>query len=478
MNSNVKKVMYLIIFLFGLLMTVHLTIGRNSVTTAVAAEQAATTYTYLPTIANNYNAIPTIFGTQLYGEVTASHRFYPYIIESNTDWIRTRIWWSWVEPTNTTPANYNWSKVDNVLSLARADSGNLNLIVTVDYAPSWAAPISHGTLYSDKHGEFAEFMTALVERYDGDGLDDAPGSPVVLYWEMYNEPDGGSTGWNPSWGEDGDEYALMLKAIYPAVKAANPNAKVVFGGLAHDWFTEQGGPFVRSFLDDVLADGGGDYFDVMNFHVYPSFALGWGSQGPGVKEKAAALRTILAENGFDKPFVITEAGWTVDGIPPDWPGGKMIQASYVVELFTQSMAADIDVMIWWMFYDPASTERFGLINEESGCCEKRPSFTAFQTIIAELGYAQFIRQLTDGQTGAGEMEAYQFKRANQDIYVAWLDPVDNGNAIPLRLPASQATVRTMLNLTSVVTDAQDGTVDGQITIWISAEPVYIEIASP
>ena len=33
--------------------------------------------------------------------------------------------------------------------------------------------------------------------------------------------------------------------------------------------------YVRSFLPDVLAAGGGAYFDVLNFHVYPAFAPNW-----------------------------------------------------------------------------------------------------------------------------------------------------------------------------------------------------------
>ncbi len=40
--------------------------------------------------------------------------------------------------------------------------------------------------------------------------------------------------------------------ISPAIHAADPQAKVLIGGLAYDAF-EPGGPFVRSFLGDTLA---------------------------------------------------------------------------------------------------------------------------------------------------------------------------------------------------------------------------------
>ena len=80
----------------------------------------------------------------------------------------------------------------------------------------------------------------------------------------------------------GDAYAALLTAAYPAIKAANPQAKVVFGGIAYDWFTDadpvtpaNNGPFVRAFFEDVLKNGGGGYFDVMNFHFYPFFGFNW-----------------------------------------------------------------------------------------------------------------------------------------------------------------------------------------------------------
>ena len=47
---------------------------------------------------------------------------------------------------------------------------------------------------------------------------------------------------------------------------------------------------MKAFITDVLDHGGGDYFDVMCFHVYPFFAPRWtgaadGNKGPGLIEK-------------------------------------------------------------------------------------------------------------------------------------------------------------------------------------------------
>ena len=199
-------------------------------------------------------------------------------------------------------------------------------------------------------------MGQVVERYDGDGIDDAPGSPVIHYWELFNEPDANDNSIDdPRWGHHGDEYALMLSHVYPAVKAANPDALVVFGGIAYDYFEDQGGPFVKDFLIDVLAAGGGAHFDVMNFHSYPAFHAYWTTnQGASLYEKTQAVRTIMAQYGHaNKPMIVTEAGWHSNN-PANYPSSYESQARYVTELFVQSKAADLDIMIWWMLYDPSN----------------------------------------------------------------------------------------------------------------------------
>ena len=71
--------------------------------------------------------------------------------------------------------------------------------------------------------------------------------PQVKYWEFYNEPDNIFS----AFGDKGKQYAAMLNAVYPSVKAANPAAQVVLGGIALDWFSS--GVYDQNFLADVSA---------------------------------------------------------------------------------------------------------------------------------------------------------------------------------------------------------------------------------
>jgi len=421
-----------------------------------------------------------VFGVQMYGSTAPSSKFFPYLVDSGSTWLRVPVSWSNIEPEKTEPATYYWASADQILSAARIDSGARSLIATISYNPEWAAVYRNGPINLDDLDSFAAFVQALVERYDGDGFQDAPGSPVITYWEFYNEPD---ESFEPGWGGEGDQYAHMLSVIYAPVKYANPSAQVLMGGLAYDWFDDQGGHFDKDFLEDVLNAGGGDFFDIMNFHVYPIFWYNWTDhKSPGLLEKANVLRDRLADYGyFDKPFVVTEAGWhsNVPGEPDDLDAGDPEdQARFVVELFTQSMAARLDIMIWWMLYDPGGTYPYenGLVTNDD-IPQTKPAFVSYQVAESVLRSARFQRILPDSETHAPDMEAYEFlDRVNQrTVYVAWLDPIDAAGTKPLRVPGSIVTVRDIYGANYSLSDGQDGQVDGYVTVDVSGQPVYIEV---
>ena len=447
-------------------------------------------FIYLPHIYKNVDGslpIP-VFGLQIYGSTNNNNIYHSYLLDTDASWVRVPILWSVTEPYNITPAMYDWGSADNRLAGARSDKGNFNLIGTFEGAPDWVSQDTNGPIPPMFLDDFVEFVGTAVERFDGDGINDAPGSPIVLYWEFYNEPDNnsdiqGNPNYSPPthWGDHSVRYANMLMAVYPAVKAANPRAQVVFGGIAADAFESQGGPFVESFLADVLAAGGGDYFDVMNFHSYPAFANNWtDNEGPGLLEKTTYIRNILQDAGYNKPIIVTEAGWFSNERPgTPVTGSPEIQARYVVELFTQSMAADVDVMIWWLLVDPPFPYPFmnGLITNDAVPVRKMAFYT-YQDVVAKLSKVHFVRSLSINEMGNPLMEAHEFhdKAYNRALYVAWLNPVATTETAPLLLPASQAIVRDSLTGFAVfIMDGDDGSVDDQITVEIGANPVYIEI---
>ena len=118
----------------------------------------------------------------------------------------------------------------------------------------------------------------------------------IKYWEMTNEPN--STFFWAGLKPDPVEYGKLMKAVYPAIKRANPEAVVLYAGVS-------GVPI--DYIDKSLENGGAQCFDVMNVHPY-----NWrGFPEDLLKKELSDLRKVMKKHGVDKkPIWITEVGYT------------------------------------------------------------------------------------------------------------------------------------------------------------------------
>ncbi|MCB9125533.1 MAG: hypothetical protein H6643_13630 [Caldilineaceae bacterium] len=489
-----------------LALVLALTLAITAVAPASAQEPAAEpgneTPLYLPSILDNKcYQLRTLsrYGVQLYGATGESTILHNDLVASGASFIRNEISWAGAEPTNTTPDKYNWAGIDSVAAVV--GQGCYNMVMTILGNPLWAAPDVEGVIPAENLPEFAEFMGALVERYDGDGVDDAPGSPQILYFELYNEPDAGPAGSMQRWGEHGKEYAAMLKAIYPAMKAANPKVNVVFGGIAYDFFTDtdpenpaDNGPFVRKFLDDVLANGAGPYFDIMNYHFYPLFGVNWTDDylmdGPSLVKKTDAIRAVLQKYGVNKPIIITEMGWHNNAMYPH--GSDVLQVRMVVQLYAQSIVAGIPMSTWWPLSDigGAYLQDSGLVTyaDEDTAPVRKPAYTVFQVLTRELANVRFVKRIVEKEWTNNVVYEFYDVANQRTIYVAWTNPTDPTNiwgskqrpyvdtttADNIRLDGTNATVYDAFwQVKGTVVDGNDGRTDGRFQIAINGDPVFI-----
>src|SRR5437773_8825627 len=94
----------------------------------------------------------------------------------------------------------------------------------------------------------------------------------IHYWALWNEEDIGY--WDP-YGNP-EEFGRLLKAFVPAVHAADPDAKVIYGA--------QAGPrrdFTRRALDVCQCASG---LDVYAYHTYPGYG---GNKNPETMDTGA-----------------------------------------------------------------------------------------------------------------------------------------------------------------------------------------------
>ena len=415
---------------------------------------------FLPVVARDYDPTLPPFAIQTYGSLSASNGF-DRLVAAGARWVRVPVLWSSVEPYNTTPDQYNWADVD--ASFQTAALSEVHVIATIDYNPAWAAARESGPVYNP--ADLQEFVGALVARY-----------PQVEHWEFYNEPDSYTR-----FGGNGAAYAAMLKSVYPVVKSANPNAKVVMGGLAMDWF--QSGFFDPTFLDRVLSNcSGHPCFDIANFHFYPVFRHVWEPHGRDIIGKANYLRQVLAAYGYSRPVICTEASWSSGA---QW-GSPELQARYVAKLYARSYAADLSVTSWFALTD-ADISDPGLLGPG---LTARPSYTAYQTLTSLMRGARYVRAIPSAETGSPRIEGYEFSvpgtaaRKRLDVY--WYDcpkmvnpgllPEDCDDVAPLTINAPRVARIDKLGVAVILYDADDGLMDGRVTLpgGVGSSPIYID----
>ncbi|MGH8245062.1 MAG: cellulase family glycosylhydrolase [Gammaproteobacteria bacterium] len=440
--------------------------GGAAHTLSPARLAASFAYTaFLPFVARN-DGPKGPFAVQLYGSIGASSGFTQAAV-ARTGWIRFQVRWSDIEPVNTIPAYYNWAALDE--SIQTATAAGINLILTLESNPAWAAanvngPVTHAA-------DLSEFVGAIVARY-----------PNVKYWEMYNEPDNIF-----SFGNDGAAYAAMLNSVYPVIKSANPSAQLVMGGLAMDWCEEDNGPFNCGFLHQVLVHCVQPCFDVANFHYYPVHRANWEPYGRDIIGKANYMRQRLARYGYNRPVINTETGWTYSGV---W-GNPALQARYVPKTFVRGIAAGLPIINWYAMID-ADPSLPGLLGGSYPNYTLRPSYQAFQRLTTLLGAGQYVRALDAAETGSSYVEGYVFSTPGpvgpKRIDVVWYDcqglittppimPQDCATTAPYRVPAWRIGIWDHLGGPMVIrNDWDDGFIDGWVTLpgGVGTDPIYID----
>ena len=140
--------------------------------------------------------------------------------------------------------------------------------------------------------DYADALAFLVRRY-GDR---------VAAWEIWNEPN--IDAYFKSVDQPAD-YARIVRAAYPAAKAADPSATIIAGSLAES-------PY--AFVEALFDHGIGGHFDAFSLHPYPGDASPLDPlEDVWIKNSfirgVPAVRNVLLSHGEDKPIWLTEFGW-------------------------------------------------------------------------------------------------------------------------------------------------------------------------
>jgi polysaccharide biosynthesis protein PslG len=223
--------------------------------------------------------------------------------------VRVMMPWAGIEKTKGT---YNWTAVDTIVNAANARG--MAVLGMVNSTPQWAAKAGQPALSGPpaSNAVFADFAKRVATRYAG----------KVSAYEIWNE-ENATVFW--STGADPAAYTQMLKAVYPAIKAADPNATVLVGGLSplpH----AQGMMSPVDYLKGMYAAGAKGYFDALAYHPYATttFSQSYYTSG-GALNVLVKLRQVMVAKGDTKLIWATEYGM------PTGPGylTEAQQAEYI-----------------------------------------------------------------------------------------------------------------------------------------------------
>lgn len=210
--------------------------------------------------------------------------------------LRIDIDWSLVEPS---PGERDWAIPDRIVkAVAARGMCPLGLLA---YAPAWAAVEHPGPLDSRfeprNPAEFADFAGAAALRYRNE----------ITVWEVWNEPNNADF-YKPT--PDVESYGALLSASYRAIKAADPGATVLSGGLSP---AEDDGRHIApvTFLAGLYRGGYNRFFDAFAIHPYsyPELPDAPDTSHWNTAQKMTSMRAEMARGGDeDKSIWITEFG--------------------------------------------------------------------------------------------------------------------------------------------------------------------------
>jgi hypothetical protein len=230
-----------------------------------------------------------------------NHVFYApsYASTSKSMFSGVRLWasqgttWRDIQPT---ADEFNFSALDAHVNSASAKG--FEIVLTLGQTPRWASsrPNEGGNMGMGAAAEpremsaWAKYVFAVVSRYQG----------RIAAYEVMNEPrvPEAVAPWSPGFfsGSAG-KLVEMTRITRDVVRSIDPKAKIICPSM-------DGAEHGLKRLAVFLAEGGGEYCDVIGFHLYLSTL-----RLPELRHLIGRIQQIMVKYGVgDKPLWNTETG--------------------------------------------------------------------------------------------------------------------------------------------------------------------------
>ena len=159
------------------------------------------------------------YGVQIHGNATvgdAADTMKVVHDQLGMDWVKMQIQWWLIHPD---PDVDQWFFYDSVVE--EAHEKGLNLMISIVGSPAWTRADGTENGPPDDYNHFAEFLTELLQRYDG----------KVGAIEVWNEQNLDRE-WATANGVSPEDYVRFLQLANETIKACDPNIIVISGALS------------------------------------------------------------------------------------------------------------------------------------------------------------------------------------------------------------------------------------------------------
>ena len=303
--------------------------------------------------------------------------------------IRTDFHWQDIERT---AGVYDFQKYD----------AQIKQLEALGVRPVWV--VSYGNTHYDDglppHTQaglqaFARFAGAAAAHFRNRGV----------LWEIWNEPNEPNF-WQPQ--PNADQYAALVKAAAPAIRAADPKAPILAGAISQFAL-----PYIETFLRHHPLGG------VTAFSIHP-YRDG---QPESVISDYGAVRALIGRYSPEgpnpahpnpMPIVCSEWGYTtaVDQT------SEADQGRYIVRMYLVNLLCGVNLTIFYDWTDdgpnPGDNEsRFGIVRQDLA---PKPAYTAIAAFTRELRGYQFRHRL---RSESGSDYRLLFQRPSGLAVVTW-----------------------------------------------------------
>jgi hypothetical protein len=355
------------------------------------------------------------------------------------------------------------------------------------------------------HDAYMDLCNTLIEHYDGDGIDDADGSPVIKYWNVgFTEMNRGiAQGADISerpWKLDESATAEYVKIAYDCIKNMHSEFRVILGGSAGIMTWQQGG--LDEYYYNLVSELTGDRRCpdiIFDYHQ--------GSNPARFKAQIEAMNIVketLINFGYaNNDIWTTDVGGSWDDFHQGWTEKE--HAGDVVRRYAYTIANGQKKLFWtriveydWTDDDSSIFDYIGLVNNPlntDGKDWKKLAYYTYKLMVEKLEGSDWD-SITTIIDSIDNKYAYKFinESTGEPTYVAWWDYFNDPEYVPEDLIEFELYVGDIdsVIITQAVPDAESGAdldpddypdffltetkpvIDGIVTVVLGESPVFVE----